>query len=289
MIKKDTISEYRESLNRVFIFIQKNLENKLTLEQMSEVAGFSQYHFHRIFSALVGEAPGEYINRIRLERVAGKLQSTTDSITRIALDAGYDTPAALTRAFRKRFDMTPSKFRNERSPFKINGSFPQLKFSLEEAQKMKPEIKTIPDQTVVFVRRTGKYSEAAKDSWGIIMKYAGRNNLLNEKSIFIGISHDDPDITETDKLRYDACVTIENEVFPQGEVGVQVVKGGKYAVFMHKGPYENLHDTYRAICGSWLPASGMKPRDLPCFEVYHNCEGEVPPEELKTEIYLPLE
>lgn len=277
-----------ESLNRVFIHIEEHLDEKLTLDAISEVAGFSRFHFHRIFNAFVGETLGDHIRRIRLEKVAYRLLHTREPVTRIALDRGYETPAALTRAFRKQFGKTPTAFRKEKSPIVLNGSS-QLFRKPEEAKEMKPEIKTINDQAVIFVRKTGNYGVAAENAWNKVMEFAGKKNIINAGTKFIGISYDDPDVTEEKKLRYDACITIENEVFPEGEAGVQVIKGGLFAVFLHEGSYNNLKQTYRNIFGNWLPSSGMKPRDVPCFEVYHNCAQQVKEEELKTEIYIPVE
>lgn len=291
MKKEDTIAEYRESINRVVLYIQERLDQKMTLEEISLVAGFSRYHFHRIFAALTGEPLGEYILRLRLERAAVKLGNSRDSITRIALDSGYDTPAALTRAFKKRFNVTPSLFRKEKSVFlkSIKQAAPSVIIDLTEVDTMKPEIRNLNDQTVIFVRRTGDYNVSAEEAWKEVCTFAGSRGLMDQNTRFIGISYDDPGITEPDKLRYDACVTIDGEAFPEGEVGVQTVKGGKYAVFLHQGPYNKLYETYKKIYSSWLPSSGEKPRDLPCFELYLSDCREVKPEDMKTEIYIPIE
>ena len=105
----------------------------------------------------------------------------------------------------------------------------------------------------------------------------------------IGIPHDCPGITEPDRLRYDACITIEGDAKPEGEVGVQTLAGGKYAVFLHNGSYTKLGGTYGEIFAGWLPSSGEGLRDLPCFEVYLNRDPRRrKPENLRTEIYVPI-
>ena len=104
----------------------------------------------------------------------------------------------------------------------------------------------------------------------------------------LGISHDDPDVTPADKLRYDACITVDGSFETEGEIGSQEVAGGEYAIITHKGPYDGLKETYRAIFGEWLPSSGREPRDIPCFEMYMNDPKDTPPEKLVTEIYIPL-
>ena len=70
---------------------------------------------------------------------------------------------------------------------------------------------------------------------------------------------------------------------------IVVISGGKYAVFSHKGPYTNLSDTYNAIFMEWLPDSGNELRNLPSFEIYLNRDPRrTKPENLKTEIYIPI-
>lgn len=76
---------------------------------------------------------------------------------------------------------------------------------------------------------------------------------------------------------------------PKGDIGVQVVAGGDYAVTTHFGPYHKLGDTYTKLLGQWLPRSGRELRSAPCFEVYLNDPQGTEPEDLLTDIYAPLQ
>ena len=105
----------------------------------------------------------------------------------------------------------------------------------------------------------------------------------------IGISHDDPNVTEESRFRYDACMTFDREVKEEGEVGRKTIAGGRYVVFLHEGAYESLQAAYDGAFRSWLPASGERLREEPSFEVYLNSPDQVKPEELRTEIWLPLQ
>jgi AraC family transcriptional regulator len=270
------------------LFIQRNLDTELSLETLSAKAYFSAYHFHRIFKAFVGESIGEYVRRLKLERAAMKLINTDLSVTDISLEAGYDNHAALSRAFKKFFNSTPTDFRKNKKPLRASTSpFQQI---TSEVKYMKPEIRTIPDMTVIFVRKTGDYGKSSQNAWETICKFAYSRKLVGKDSKFIGISHDDPNITDSEKLRYDACITIDKPVNSEGEVGVQTIKGGKYAIFLHKGPYENFSETYKIIFAQWLPESNEKLRDEPCFELYLNRDPRrTKPENLRTEIYVPIE
>ena len=155
---------------------------------------------------------------------------------------------------------------------------------------MKPDIRVMPGQRVLFVRKTGPYSKAAAEAWGALMKFAYSRRLMNADTKGIGISHDSPDITPEEKIRYDACITFKGPVKPEGEAGIQTIAGGRYAVFLHKGPYENFSRTYDYIMAQWYPESGERFRDLPCFEHYLNRDPQrTKPENLRSEIYVPIE
>jgi AraC family transcriptional regulator len=105
----------------------------------------------------------------------------------------------------------------------------------------------------------------------------------------LGASHDDPQVTPPDKIRYDCCVTVGDEFQPEGDVGVQTLGGGECAVAIHHGPYERLAETYAEICGRWAPSSGRELGSAPCLEFYLNDPGSTSPEDLRTKVCVPLE
>jgi AraC family transcriptional regulator len=105
----------------------------------------------------------------------------------------------------------------------------------------------------------------------------------------VGISHDDPEVTPPAKLRYDACLAVDEEFAPRTDIGVQIVEGGDYAMTTHTGPYNQLGRTYAEFLGQWMPHSGHELRNAPCLEVYLNDPGSTPAEELLTDIYAPLQ
>ena len=154
---------------------------------------------------------------------------------------------------------------------------------------MKPEIRNIAPMPVLFVRRTGPYDQAAAASFGVLCEFAGRRGLLGPGARFIGMSHDSPHVTDSSKLRYDACITVDRPVETEGEVGQKTIAGGKYAVFLHCGPYEQFPQTYDQIFKGWLPTCGEQLREEPCFEVYLSSPDHVKPEDLRTEIWLPIQ
>lgn len=103
-------ADYQEALSKVLSYIQENLDLPLTLEGLAQIAAFSPFHFHRTFSAYLGEPVKSYIRRLRLEKAAEALRQTEESVTSIALSVGYQTVAAFERSFKKYFGVNPTEY-----------------------------------------------------------------------------------------------------------------------------------------------------------------------------------
>ena len=152
---------------------------------------------------------------------------------------------------------------------------------------MDVRIDSVPLMRVAFMRHVGPYSEVGQ-TWGKFMSWAWPKGLVGRETKVLGLVHDDPEVTPSDRVRYDACIVVGSGFEPQGEVGVQELGGGKYAISTHRGPYEGLADTYARLCGQWLPAAGYELRSAPAFELYRNSPQDTARDDLLTDIYLPV-
>jgi AraC family transcriptional regulator len=109
---KAALQDYHARMQRVLDYIDRHLDDDLDLEKLSGVAAFSKFHFHRQFTATFGLSVHRYVQLARLKRASHRLAYTdAESVTDIAMEAGYDAPDAFARAFRQRFGQTPSSFR----------------------------------------------------------------------------------------------------------------------------------------------------------------------------------
>ncbi len=289
-LKNNTLADYSDRLNRVLKHIRANIDRPMTLDELAGIACFSPFHFHRIFAAYTGETVGGHIRRVRLDNAVFELYNSARSITEIALDAGYDTPAAFSRAFREQYGRTPSEFKRAGERFYPRKTIIDFQQMEGKGKAMDVRIVEVSEQKVLFVRKTGRYDQAAEAAWPVLMSVAYPRRLMKKETRLIGIGHDNPEITVEEKIRYDACITIDGEVTPEGEVGIQSIAGGLYAVYLHKGSYSGLSASYSAIIREWLPASGRSLRSAPCWEVYLNRDPRrTKPENLRTEIYIPIE
>src|SRR6186997_983917 len=105
-------AEYQKRLHAVIEYIDRHLDEDLDLATLANVASFSPFHFHRLFRALMGEALGDYVRRRRLEIAGVRLLSQEGvSVLNIALGVGFGSAEAFTRAFRARFDCSPTEWR----------------------------------------------------------------------------------------------------------------------------------------------------------------------------------
>ena len=292
-----TLRFYKECLLRVMLHIQQHLDEPLPWQELARLACLSPYHFHHVFTGMTGESLAGHIRRLRLERAAVSLKLSSTSVVQIAFAAGYATHESFTRAFHAAFGMSPAKFRRSKrmsAAIKVpSGVHYQdqklpLNFRCVKNKSMNVLIKHLPPMRVAFMRHVGPYGKVGQ-TWDEFMMRLGKDGFLGGDSQFIGICHDDPAVTPLDKIRYDACMTVDKSFRPRGEIGVQVIAAGEYAVMTHFGPYEKLGASYAKLLGQWLPRSGRHLRSIPCFEIYFNSPENTAPQDLVTDLHLPLE
>ena len=281
-MKKETWAIYYEAINKVVDYININLyNNRLTTKHLASMVCLSEYHFHRIFKSIIGESVGTYIIRLRLENIAQRLYTGSQSLTEIASQTTYQSKYALSKEFKKHFGVNPSSFRSNKQYFKLQFNY---------TGELCPIITHIADKTVVYIRIIGIYGEesAYHKAWQKLYCFAKVNNLLNNKTEPLGISFDDPSISDKHS-RFYACVTVNKNIEPHGEFGLKTIIGGLYAIFTLKGSYSGLNDLYSAIYYKWMPDSGYKFRKGIFYEKYLNNPDKVNENDILTEVYIPIQ
>ncbi len=272
MATPPTVQDYASRIERVHDYLEAHLDRDVDLEQLAGVACFSPFHFHRIYHALQGETVAESVRRLRLHRAALDLIDGSLPVARIATRAGYGSQAAFTRAFRSAYGAPPAAYRASAA---------------------------IAFQGPVTIRNTGAIAAIAKPHVGDYAAIGGAFERLNTTAIgrgwvgpatrYFGVYYDDPSAVPESALRSDACLTGPADFTGDADLRPLTVAGGRYAVLLHVGPYAELHRAYAWLYREWLPASGEEPADGPCVEEYLNNPRIVPPSELRTEIWLPLQ
>jgi AraC family transcriptional regulator len=117
--KQYLLEEYKSRINRVFDYIDQNISEKFTLEELASVSNFSKFHFHRIFLGMTGETPFQFIHRIRLEKAAIFLSSNPKmTISEIADECGFSDQATFARSFKSYFKMPASEWRKNKNLYR---------------------------------------------------------------------------------------------------------------------------------------------------------------------------
>lgn len=275
---------YGARLERVHKWLADHLDDKIDLARLAEIACMSRYHFHRIYRAMQGETVAETVRRLRLHRAAGELIAGEIPLPRVARRAGYASQEAFSRAFKAGYGAPPSRYRASFVPLRSTGTMEE---AMETTSQYQATIRAIPAIRVAALEHRGDYMKIGDTFEQLVAKAAGLN-LLNQTTRSFAIYYDDPFSTPHDGLRADACITVPDDWAPSGGLAAREIRGGRYAVTLHVGPYAELELPYRWLYGSWLPQSGEEAADAPCVEEYLNDPRTVPATELKTEIWLPL-
>lgn len=271
MANLDSRSEYAARMHRVLEHIDRELDQQLELDTLARVANFSSFHFHRVFTAWMGETLGEYVRRRRLEMAAQRLVAQPRlAVLQVALSVGFGSTEAFARAFKARFGSTPSAWRDAQV-----SNRDQSKSKLDQAQPspsanhggMKVTLVDRQPTTVAYLRHVGPYGKPISDFWMKKVDPWMETNGLYGKPRY-GISHDDPGITAAEKLRYDAAVEVAKDFVGSGDHQMTVIPGGKYAVGKFKGNDKEVGESWTWMLRDWLPASGMQLDSRPFFEHY---------------------
>lgn len=224
-IQEKSRIEYRSCINRVMDYIDQNLDKSFELKDIANVANFSPFHFHRIFTFLLGETPIDYIQRLRVEKAAWKLrEAEPQTITEIAYECGFGSISLFSRTFKKYFGITPSRFSKGETPvyyqggklFSKNGQMLRKNLKHDALQEsdlcivesnqfyyMKADIE-VKEMKAVYVRYIGAFNQIG-EAYGKLFKWAYPRGLyIPNVSKSVTVTHDDPSVTELEKVRQSA-------------------------------------------------------------------------------------
>ena len=282
---------YEQNITRVCDYINQNLDEELSLDILSEVSGFSKFHFHRIFSSYTGFSVIRYIRISRLKRASFRLVFKTDlKIIDISLEAGFESSEAFSRAFKREFGQTPSQFRKAPKwrEWHIRSQTP----APQKDDNIDVKIVDFPDTKVAAFEHHGSldlYYESSKK----FMMWREMSKLSPVKtSLSFGIPYANPKEVEEKDFYFDFCGTVKEDV-PHNSYGIKtkVIPAGRCAVLRHTGSYDYLTESINYLYKEWLPKTdfeNLECRDFPVFFQFLNFIHDVNEHELLTDIYLPI-
>ena len=283
---------YFARLGRVLAHIDAHLDEELTVERLASVAGFSKFHFHRQFAELFGLGVYKYVQGLRLRRASYRLAFRQEGILEIALDSGYESHEAFTRAFKRTIGQTPSEFR-DRPEWKgwSESNQPLTEVRRHMTPQHRPEDVTIvdfPETRVGMLEHRGDPNRIG-DTIRRFIEWRKQTGARPPASATFNLFHEDPAQVPPEEFRLGLCAGITKTVAPNEQGVVEsVIPGGRCAVLRHVGSDDGLGATLKYLYGVWLPASGEELRDFPLFARRVSMFPDVPEGEAVTEVYLPL-
>lgn len=280
--------EYSERFNRVLAYIDKHLDEELSVERLSRVAHFSKFHFHRQFGDYVGISVARYTQLMRLKRASYQLVFTEQKrIIEIALAAGFENPESFSRAFKLAFGQTPSQFRKQPAwqPWVERYRIP----ARMRTPPMDVQIVDFPHTPIAVLEHRGPV-DLLNDSVRRFIDWRKQTGLSPVRSSrTFGIAYDDPNTTAPERFRFDICGSVREDV-PENAHGIvnKAIPAGRCARVQLLGPHDQIDTCAYFLYRDWLPDSGEELRDFPLFFHYINLMPDTPEHELITDVYLPL-
>lgn len=265
-------------MQRALALLAQRLDAPPDLHELAAAAGISAFHFHRIWRVLTGETVGETIARLRIASAQAQLAVAGESVTAVAMDAGFGTPQSFARAFRRVTGMSPSAFLSA-------GAMPVNVAPPPDAD-IRIELRA-PGALVALRREGGGYRELNALYWAV-WNWAERVGKSDQLQGIYGILLDDPASVPEDRLRYDAAMAFADPGEPEPPLRIVTLVAGEHAVLRHLGSHDGLEDATQILV-RWLLASGRMPADAPLVHHALDDPEAVPEPELRTDILILLE
>lgn len=246
--------DYRKQIQRALDYIEENLKNDISNADLAHVAGYSEYHFLRIFKEAVHLTPADYIRKRRISEIARRMETEKQPIANLAFEYGFNSKENFIRAFKAEHHILPTDFKSTQNSLKL---YDRLTF---EDQSFRLDAKLItlePFRLVVYKSdedfaphfwnkyNTKQWSRklsggAIVEDFGVSAWDASRSKL----DYYIGIREADAhgDLTGTETLD---------------------IAGGLYAVFdtpatTHFDFVNTIHRTWDYIARVWMPENGYR-------------------------------
>ena len=299
-----TSEEHIKRIRKVLNFIEENLDNELSLENLAEIGNYSPFHFHRIFRGIIGETLQEYINRNRMEKSAMLLSHHKNkSLEEVFSEVGFKSNSTFSKTFKKYFGVSPSVFRKN-TPEKFSKILPmnsnngqkevvfqqylyninQMKNFMETTAKI--EVKELPEMNLASVLSIGvqnidnAYNKLI--SWGISKNLFPRENVK-----MISVYHDSFKVTAPNKVRIHSCMLLDEPIKTDGEIFPETLPKGRHIVGSY---FIGIHEFEKAWQGLflWMNENGYQYKRTFPFEIYHNNFKEHPEKKCRVDFCIPI-
>lgn len=268
-MKKETINRHTKIANEIMSYVYQYVDTDINLDELSEDLGVSKFHMHRLFKNEFGKNIYESIKSIRLQKASSLLLTNKHStITEVAKMCGYGSHGAFIKAYKEKFGMTPSAWRNEgykKYVESILKESPSANSSCADFSSLRPNIVKMQEIKAYYIRHRG-YDRSIHKSWQKLQAFTLCNEINSYKQI--GLHHDNPTITPLSECSYVAAISMQEEV-KDATLPTFVIPSGVYARFDFSGKYGDVLRFMNWVYFEWLVDSGYETTTNPSYAIYH--------------------
>jgi AraC family transcriptional regulator len=291
---ESTYERYQQRFARVIAHIEGHSDQTPSLDELSGLAAFSRYHFHRQFSAFLGMSTHKYVQFMRMRRASWRLAFRPEmSVQDIALATGYEGPEAFARAFRQFSGQSPSEFRTAPDWTEWHSRFRPFIHLRQTTMNTLPPARVVrvvqfPETRLGVLEHRGS-SLRLGESIRAFIEWRKTSRLPPHASATFNFVYNDPDETPPEEFRFGLGAATHMPIAPN-DAGVTAftIPAGRCALLRHIGSDDQLGRSITHLYANWLPGSGEELRDFPLFMQRLAFFPDVPDSEAVTDIYLPL-
>ncbi len=275
------------AIGRAIWFIESHFTSDISLDEIAETAGLSRYHLSRVFGMTTGHSISGYIRSRRLSAAALALIDNSSTILQVALDAGYGSHEAFTRAFREQFGITPESLRKQGH---VRNLALQEPIRMDDTRLPKleaPRFETYPAMLLAGLAETYAH-EATQAIPSLWQKFNQHYGHIPGQVGNVAYGVCTPADEGKEGFRYMSAVEV-NEVdeLPEGFTTTKLPRQ-RYAVFAHRGHISGIAATVHQIFGEWLPQSGHEHGGTPDMMERYDDRFDPRTGTGVTEIWIPL-
>jgi AraC family transcriptional regulator len=253
------------SILRVLNEIERSRSVAWRLDDLARMVGLSPYQLHRRFKRLMGETIGDYVRRTRLDMAATLLCRGYTSILEAAIETGYGSQAAFTRAFSRQFGLSPAEARKavlQQMPVPSADHRDFARATRPQWQQHVP---------LIAMRFHGAHADAPRH-WRRFAVYLQCLGYDLSYAKAVGILYDDPGITPAHRFRYDCCIV--DVGYPAHLIGAplrrQSIRVTEFASLDVKGPYSVIAEAVFGICNVWMSQQRRAIGTSPAYEIHRS-------------------
>jgi AraC family transcriptional regulator len=286
------MSTARDKIDALVLEAGEHLDQHPTLADLSRRSGSSPFHLHRRFTAELGETPKQHVLRVRLERAAYLAAITEESILHIALEVGFRSHATFSRAFRRRFHMSPAGYRTaarSAQQERLHGAVS----AADGGCRLSPvQALLLPPARLLGSRHRGAYADVRiapfhddDHLWSPLVEWARSEGVAHERTAWV-MCLDNPEVTAGPQQRLDACIPLLGTPERQGPFAIREFSGGWYAGIEHVGHHDTVIQAYRAAA-DWVRCSRTHTLGTGTpVQIFRHVDRN--PDHHRTEVFLPI-